>query len=765
MARAGASALSVVHALPRRIRIAVPGLRRFSGRRQAIADALTAIPGVVRAHASLRTERVLVELDRPVSPRVLHSALVGALQAARAAPAPAPQARRPCRRCGEMRLFEPQDLPVGYQVSQTALTAAVLAYIALRRMVRGPGALVTGPAAEKLAALTTLVTGYPIFRSGAEGLARGRKLNNDLLITVATLASLVFRESITGLVVVALVNLSTLLESLTMDRSRRAIREMLAGKDLKAWVLQADGSELQVPAAAVEVGDIVVVHAGERIPVDGRVITGAAAVNQAPITGESIPVARNPGDEVFAGSIVEHGSIRIRAEKVGEDTSVGRIIHMVEEAAEVRAPIQTVANRFADKVVPLSLGAAGLVWALTRDLQRTMTILIIACPCAAGLATPTAVSAAMGNAARRGILIKGGVHLENMGRVDTVLFDKTGTLTEGRPRVTDVVAFAPEYTPEQVLALAAAGEQYTNHPLARAVAEAAAQLQLDLPVRRGEPEVLIGLGIRAQVDGQELWVGNAALMEQTGIDVHLARGRAMRMRHEGATVLYVACGGRLVGLLAVRDALRRESQAAVEMLRTRGITRLGLVTGDTTEAGRIGARRLGLEVWGDMKPEDKAHLVQQLRTEGRRIAFVGEGINDSPALAHADVGIAMGTGGTDVAIESADIVLAADDPRKVADVVQLSRHTLEIIRQNFAFAIGMNGLGIALGALKWISPLTGAILHNASTLAVVLNSTRLIRWEAGEGDRPARTFPPVPNLEAGEAVAAQPRLTHWLKQN
>jgi len=372
--------------------------------------------------------------------------------------------------------------------------------------------------------------------------------------------------------------------------------------------------------------------------------------------------------------------------------------------------------------------AASLVFLVTRDIHRTMTILIVACPCAAGLATPTAISAAMGNAASRGILIKGGCYLEAAGRLDAVLFDKTGTLTEGKPEVSSYVSLDERFTPEQILALAAAGEMHTNHPLAVAVISKAQEVKENIPHYQHK-ELIIGKGLNVTVNDETIFIGNNRLMQEENIDyangLHFAREMSLR----GESVIYVGYDRKLIGLIGVRDKLRKQSNNAISQLKEIGVKEIGLISGDNDDCARAVGRGLGLDhIWSNMLPEDKVKVVQEKQRKGKIVAMVGEGINDSPALAAADIGIAMGVKGTDVAVESADVVLAGDDPVKVAQLVQLSRYTMRVIRQNFAFAIGANALGITLGTLKIISPFLAALVHNASTLAVVLNSARLLKY-------------------------------------
>ena len=624
-------------------------------------------------------------------------------------------------------IFEPEDIPIKTQITKAVFSGGVLLVLALKRAFFGKSYLARTTKVFNFAAFTTIAAGYPILRSGIEGLAKRRKLNNDLLISAATLVSLALKESITGLVVVWLVNLSTLFQTLTLEKSRKAIKEMLQGKEESAW-LEVNGTEVSVPIETLKRGDVVVVHIGEKVPIDGEVISGEAAVSQAIITGESMPDTKKQGDKVFAGSIIEQGTIKVMAEKVGKDTSIARIVRLVDEASKVRAPIENIADRYSEKIVPMSFGLSALSYLVTRDFKRSMTMLIVACPCAAGLATPTAVSAAMGNAAKRGILVKGGNYLEKVGQTDVVLFDKTGTLTEGNPSVTDILSLHRNYSTDKILQLAASIENHTNHPLAKAVLKKADEMRLEISAAE-EQKVIIGQGVMGTINNTVVIVGNELLMRENGVNTAKAKVKAEWLVFQGHTILYIAHGKALVGLIGIKDRVRDKSKTAVIKLREEGIEDIGLITGDCSEIGELVKNELGLDhMWANTLPEGKLEIVQRYQVQGKVVAMVGEGINDSPALAKADVGIAMGTGGTDVAIESADVVLADDNPEKIAVLFKLSNHTMQVVKQNFIFAVGINALGLLLGAGKVISPLTAAILHNLSTFGVVVNSSRLLNY-------------------------------------
>lgn len=722
--------VKIVNSLPGRLRVRISGLRNNRKLAKAIERTFRINPQIGEIKVNPDTGKALIIFDpNLVSGKKLFGELTRSINYICEKIFLIKENGKQKEETGEIKVYEPEDLPLKTQFVQVIGTGLVLLGLVLKRFLWGKSIKANSSFVHTVAAVTTIVTGYPILRSGVDHLFIKRKLNNDFLISAATIVSLLMKESITGLVVVWLVNLSTLFQTLTIDKSRKAIRDMLQGKEQMTW-LEVNGTLVSVPIESLRINDIIACHDGEKISVDGQVVNGEAAVSQAVITGESIPVHKSTGDKVFAGSIVEEGTLKIKAEKVGEDTSVARIIHLVEQSSEVRAPIENIADRYSEKIVPLSFGLAALVYLLTRDFKRSMTMLIVACPCAAGLSTPTAVSASVGNAARKGILIKGGSYLEKIGSTDVVLFDKTGTLTEGKPTVQTVVTFDENYSKRSVIQLAAAIEAQTNHPLARAVTNYAEKLGLpELDV--WDKNVIIGHGVKGKVENSLVLVGSEHLLNEEGVNIARGKPRAYKLNLSGQTVLYVAQDGKLVGLIGIADKLREQSPQAIERLRREaGIQKIGLITGDCAELGKLVGKELGLDsVWTEVLPEDKVNIVKEFQKEGMVVTMVGEGINDSPALAKADVGIAMGAGGTDIAIESADVVLAGDNPDKVPSLIRLSNHTMEVIRQNFIFAVGTNALGLVLGAGKWITPLTAAILHNLSTFGVVVNSSKLLTYD------------------------------------
>jgi cation-transporting P-type ATPase C len=612
------------------------------------------------------------------------------------------------------------------------LGGSVLVCVAAARLLMGASALASQPWLAAVIAGSTLLSGRTFFQGAWRTLARRRPLTTDTLVSAATTASIVLGENITALTVIWLLNLGEYFHSLVLRRSRRAIRALLEIDDGDVWLVVGN-VEVSTPLARIMPGDLIVVHAGRRLSVDGLIEDGTGTLNEAPITGESMPVVRNAGDHVFAGTVLLVGRLRVRVEHVGSETAVGRLIDRVEQAQESRAPLQTIGDRFAQRFVPASFALAVIVLLVTRDIRRALTMLLVACPCAAGLATPTAVSGAVGNGARRGILIKGGRPLEIAAGADVIVFDKTGTLTSGIPTVSRVIACDGAYGPEEVLSIAANAELHSDHPLGLAVVAHARDRELVIEPH-DECSVLVGRGVRADWQGNRILVGSSPLLQEFGVEVP-ERVERQYAHHtaDAETMMYVAYKGEVIGLIGVRDQVRPEAAAAVADLRTLGVRRLRMLTGDGEVSARSVARAVGVTEWRSrMLPDDKFVEIRSLRTAGCTVAMVGDGINDAPALALADVGIAMGTAGSDVAIEAADIALASDDLRRLATAMRLSRRTIGTIRQNYTIALGVNAGGVVLGAFGLLNPLLAAVLHNLSTLLVVGNSARLVAFDPDE---------------------------------
>ncbi|MCV7311817.1 manganese-exporting P-type ATPase CtpC [Mycobacterium paraffinicum] len=706
-------ALQILSDAAGRMRVSVDWLRCDSRRAVAVEEAVANEDGVRVVHAYPRTGSVVVwysprRCDRAAVLAAISSA---AHVAAELIPARAPHSE-------EIRNTDVLRMVVG---------GAALALLGVRRYVFARPPLL-GPNGRVLATGVTVFTGYPFLRGALRSLRSGRA-GTDALVSAATVASLVLRENVVALTVLWLLNIGEYLQDLTLRRTRRAISELLRGSQDSAWIRLTDGAEVQVPIDSVQIGDEVIIHDHVAIPVDGEVVDGEAIVNQSAITGENLPVSVMVGAHVHAGSVVVRGRLVVRAQAVGNQTAIGRIITRVEEAQHDRAPIQTVGENFSRRFVPTSFIVSALTLAVTGDVRRAMTMLLIACPCAVGLSTPTAISAAIGNGARRGILIKGGSHLEQAGRVDAIVFDKTGTLTVGRPVVTNIIALHKDWEPEQVLAYAASSEIHSRHPLAEAVIRSTEERHITIPPHE-ECEVLVGLGMRTWADGRTLLLGSPGLLRAEKVRVSKKASEWVdRLRRQAETPLLLAVDGKLVGLISLRDEVRTEAVEVLKQLRDNGIRRIVMLTGDHPDIAQVVAEELGIDEWrAEVMPEDKLEVVRGLQNDGYVVGMVGDGINDAPALAAADIGIAMGLAGTDVAVETADVALANDDLHRLLDVRDLGARAVDVIRENYGMSIAVNAAGLIIGAGGALSPVLAAILHNASSVAVVANSSRLIRY-------------------------------------
>lgn len=591
-----------------------------------------------------------------------------------------------------------------------------------------------------LSAMVVLGLGWH-FHVGMLRQARNGVANMDTLISLGTLAALVFSLWAmfaggrhlyfeTSAVIAALILLGRYLEARSRGQASAAI-EKLVELGAKSAHVSRDGQELDIPIEDVRVGDVILVKPGEKVPVDGKVVSGKSSIDESMLTGESMPVTKEAKDDVFGGTVNLSGAFQMEATKVGHDTTLAQIVRMVAEAQVNKAPIQKLADRISGVFVPIVLGIAlltALGWYIfTGDIYQSfvpaVAVLVIACPCSLGLATPTAIMVGTGLGARRGILIKNGEALEKGKRIDVVVFDKTGTLTEGKPRVTGVFASDRQKTPDEILALAASLERLSEHPLAQAIVQAARERSLPV-ADAGDFANLTGKGVCGKVGSATVMVGSARLLLENGIVLGADSERIESLESEAKTVVCVACDGELAGIVAVADTLKQDAGAATEQLRAQGIEAV-MITGDNRKTAEAIAKQIGIDrVFAEVLPQDKAGQVRLLQQQGRRVAFVGDGINDAPALAQADLGIAIGTG-TDIAIEAGNIVLVKGHPLKIIEALALSRLTFKTIKQNLFWAFFYNIAAIPLAALGFLNPMISAGAMAVSSLTVVGNSLRI----------------------------------------
>ena len=681
-----------------------------------VERAVSALPGVTRAQVFLMTEKGVVEFDpaRADEQKIIR-AVESAGYHARVEGADAAQQSRAAQVGDRVRLAF-----VG------AVGVLAVAALVAERTGLAQAALERIPA--WLALLAVLAGGIPIFVAAFKGLLV-RQINADVLMSVGILAATALGEWSAAAMIVFFMTVAHFLESFTTGRSREAIRSLMRITPKTARVLR-DGAEVNVSIEQLQVGDHVIVRPGEQIPVDGRVVSGRSAVDQAPITGESLPVEKNSGDKVFAGTLNQLGRLAVETTCIGRDTTLGKIVRLVAEAEASKAPVQKFADRYSAYLLPVVLSVGLLTMLISGNVRNGIAVMVVACPCAVALATPLSVVASTGAAARRGILVKGGLYLEALARVDTVVVDKTGTLTLGKPSVTQISDFKSQISNprSEILGLAATLEQYSEHPLAGAVmAEARARgLTLD---GAHDFEAIPGKGVVARVNGDSVCLGTRALLDDCGVQVNPEDGRrAVELEAQGQTVLWLARNSEALGLIAVADVIRPEVPAAIAELKRLGIKRLILLTGDNERTANAVAAQLGIaEVRANLLPQDKIEAVRALQAEGRKVAMIGDGINDAPALAQADVGIAMGAAGADVALEAAHVALMRDDWSQVPQAIRVGRRTFRTIQQNITFGVLYNIAGVTLAALGILPPVLAAAAQSLPDVAVFLNSSRLLK--------------------------------------
>lgn len=563
-----------------------------------------------------------------------------------------------------------------------------------------------------------VIGGWSIFRNVLRA-ALNRQVISHTLMTLGVIAALAVGQWATALVVVFFMRLGEYVESYTAEGARRAVKDLTALAPQTAR-LEVDGIEQDVPISAVSPGSIVIVRPGEKVPVDGEVIAGQATMDQSVITGESMPVEVAPGSQVFAATLASLGSLRIRTTRVGSDSTFGRVVRMVEEAEANRADVQRFADKFSAYFLPVVAGIAALTFLIRRDPLATAAVLVVACSCSVALATPIAMLASIGGSARRGLLIKGGKYLELLARADVILLDKTGTLTLGKPQITDLISLNG-LEEGQIIRLAASAERYSEHPLAEAV-RLYAQVQ---GISTLEPKNFMaepGKGVRALIAGDQIAVGNPQLVPSAA-----SLPLAAELARQGKSLLFVTRNDELVGMLAAADTLRPEVPAALSELRALGFQHIELLTGDNESTARSLADRIGVSYRAGLLPEDKIAIVKEYQAGGHIVVMVGDGVNDAPALAQANVGIAMGAAGTDIAMEAAHIALMQDDWRRVPEVIRISRRTMQVVKMNLGFTAVYNFLGLALAALGFLPPIFAAAAQSLPDLGILANSARLLQ--------------------------------------
>ncbi|AKB79239.1 Lead, cadmium, zinc and mercury transporting ATPase [Methanosarcina horonobensis HB-1 = JCM 15518] len=574
--------------------------------------------------------------------------------------------------------------------------------------------------------LSALTGSSFIWWSAYQGI-KERDFTADIPVTIATIAAIAIGQYSAAAVVAVLLLLGGMLEELVSARAGKAL-ESLAKLLPDRVTVRRDGHDISVPLEDVQVGDIILVKSGERIAVDGTVLSGTASVNQAAITGESLPVDKQSGDTVFAGTLNETGAMEILATKVGNETALGQIHRLIEEAQTQKPNVERLLNRHAKIYTPTAIVLGGLLWWWSGDMMRAITMLIVFCPCVMVLATPTALVASVGNAALKGNLIKKGATIESMAKIDTVIFDKTGTLTYGEPKLASITALKNN-SDENLLLLAAIAEKFSEHPFGKAIVKAAEEKGLSIP----DPESfesISGMGIRVKTSGKNIFVGRPKQLFGLNISYSDEIEKIIKEQsQQGRNVVMIGIENEVAGLLAFEDKIRPESKKSIENLHKLGIKTI-MVTGDSKAVAERIAKSLDInEVYAEVMPQEKVEIVKRLQLGGHKVIFVGDGVNDGPALVTADVGVAMGLTGTDVAIETAEVGLLSDDLLKIPYLISISKKAINTIWQNVAFSLSILSMAVILTIPGILTPVTGALLHELSSIPVIMNSARLITYK------------------------------------
>lgn len=576
--------------------------------------------------------------------------------------------------------------------------------------------------------IAIILCGIPIILEAVIGLVTEFDIKADVLVSIALIASVVIGEDFAAGEVAFIMQLGALLEDLTVAKARAGIEKLVKLTPRTARVLR-DGKEILLPAEQVSVGDQLRVLPGETIPVDGHIVSGQTSIDQSVMTGESMPVDKGPGDQVSSGTVNQFGVFEMTASKVGEDSSIQRMIRLVQSADAGKAKIVGLADRWATWIVVIALSSAAITWLVTGEIIRAVTILVVFCPCALVLATPTAIMAAIGNATRHGFLVREGDALERLSQVTRIAFDKTGTLTFGQPHVVDVQCLEEDSSPEQLYAWAAGAELRSEHPLGKAIVRCYSEERQAQPPQPEEFQMLPGRGVKAVVQGQEILAGNPELLSEEGVSLSEdIRQAAAKHLSQGCTVVYLAVSGRTAGFLALADTLRPDAPHTIAQVKAAGVIPV-LLTGDHSEAAKNIAEQLSLtEVRANCLPQDKLDYIGECQNCNEPVCMIGDGINDAPALKKAQVGIAMGGIGSDIAVDAADIALVNDDIREIPHLLRLSKRMMRVIKYNLTFSMALNFLAIILAMTGILNPVVGALVHNAGSVFVIVHSAFLLRW-------------------------------------
>ncbi|WP_324270297.1 heavy metal translocating P-type ATPase [Fusobacterium polymorphum] len=581
--------------------------------------------------------------------------------------------------------------------------------------------------------LATLALAMPVLKNGINSLVKNKRPNADTLSSSAIISSILLGKESAALTIMFLEEVSELLTVYTMEKTRGAIKDMLSVGENYVWKEISEDNVKRVPIEEIQKDDIIVVQTGEKISVDGKIIKGEALIDQSSITGEYMPIKKSIGEDVYAGTIVKNGNISIIAEKVGDDRTVSRIIKLVEDANSNKADIQNYADTFSAQLIPLNFILAGIVYASTRSLTKAMSMLVIDYSCGIRLSTAVAFSAAINTAAKNGILVKGSNFIEELSKAETVIFDKTGTITEGKPKVQSIEVFDNSISENEMIGLAGAAEEQSSHPLATAIMSEIKDRGIEVP-KHNKIKTVVSRGVETKVgkgkEAKTIRVGSKKYMLENNIDLTLATEAERGIISRSEIGLYVAQDEKIIGLIGVSDPPRENIKKAINRLRNYGVDDIVLLTGDLRQQAETIASRMSIDRYeSELLPEDKAKNILKFQSKGSNVIMIGDGVNDAPALSYANVGVALGSTRTDVAMEAADITITQDNPLLVPGVIGLSKSTVKTIKENFAMVIGLNTFALVLGATGILAPIYASVLHNSTTILVVMNSLKLLKYD------------------------------------
>ena len=581
--------------------------------------------------------------------------------------------------------------------------------------------------------LSTLALAMPVLKNGINSLVKNKRPNADTLSSSAIISSILLGKESAALTIMFLEEVSELLTVYTMEKTRGAIKDMLSVGESYVWKEISEDNVKRVPIEEIQKDDIIVVQTGEKISVDGKIIKGEALIDQSSITGEYMPLKKAEGETVYAGTIVKNGNISILAEKVGDDRTVSRIIKLVEDANFNKADIQNYADTFSAQLIPLNFILAGIVYASTRSITKAMSMLVIDYSCGIRLSTAVAFSAAINTAAKNGILVKGSNFIEELSKAETVIFDKTGTITEGKPKVQSIEVFDNNMSENEMIGLAGAAEEQSSHPLATAIMTEIKDRGIEIP-KHSKIKTVVSRGVETKVgkgkEAKVIRVGSKKYMIENNVNLTAAIDAERGIISRGEIGLYIAQDDKIIGLIGVSDPPRENIKKAINRLRNYGVDDIVLLTGDLRQQAETIASRMSIDRYeSELLPEDKAKNILKFQSKGSNVIMIGDGVNDAPALSYANVGVALGSTRTDVAMEAADITITQDNPLLVPGVIGLSKNTVKTIKENFAMVIGLNTFALVLGATGILAPIYASVLHNSTTILVVLNSLKLLKYD------------------------------------